>query len=253
MGVVYLAVALVSGFIFTNLHIPARYRQKRANGWDSYFHVAAWGTCFSLISLLICIPLDLFNVASLVLDKLGISLQELNKLPVSLVDVKYGVWPVATIISAFCFGHFSKCRFKKNPDLKLKESAKIAQQDHMESLVLDSSLTQSTLLISLKTRKCYVGICYGIVGHDEGESSNIAILPMLSGYRDSNTLSVEFNNNYFSHYANFGLLDDEHDTLTLDHFKIVIPKEQIETASFFCLDTYHAFKDAEPKTSANKK
>lgn len=245
MGVVYLAIALVSGFIFTNLHIPARYRQKRSNGWDSYFHVAAWGTFFSLVSLAICIPLDYFDSLGKLLTGVGLSLKEVDKLPLSLIDFKIGSWAVATVLIALIFGLISSFIYKVRPHLKFKASAEIAKNDHLESLVLESSSSQSTLLFSLKTRKCYVGICYGAVGHDEGESSNIAILPMLSGYRHSETLCVNFNNNYYDHYEKSGLLDGEHECLTLEHFKIIIPKEQIETASFFNLDTYKEFKVAE--------
>ncbi|ELA9082385.1 TPA: hypothetical protein NJ354_003688 [Vibrio parahaemolyticus] len=245
MGVVYVALALVSGFIFTNLHIPARYRQKRSSGWDSYFHVAAWGTLFSLISVIICIPLDYFDFPAKALEGTLVSIAELKKLPVSVSDVKIGIWAIVTMTVAVVFGIASVVYFKLRPEKKLEVSAEIAQKDHLESIVLDSSLTQSTLLISLKTRKCYVGICYGVVGYEDGSPSSIAIIPMLSGFRDSETLCVEFKNNYYAHYEKTGIFDGEHKFLTLDHFKIVIPVEQIETISYFAMDTYMDFKEAE--------
>lgn len=250
MGVLLIAIALVSGFLFTNRHKPARFEQKRSVGWNSYFHVASWGTLFGVMSAVICLMFDYFNIISKLFDYYESPLS-LGGLTVNLDDLKLAAWSISTLALSISFGWLSQIFYALFPDKLFKLIAKNAQKDHLDLIILEASATSFPVLITLKSRKCYVGLCYGEAETTslQGErGSHIAILPFLSGYRDKDTLSLELNTNYDEHYDLNGINTGENERLSLDDFKNVIPKSEIESLSFFDLETYVKFKEIEAKT-----
>jgi len=250
VGVLFIAVILVSGFIFTNKYPPARFRQKRSTGWDAYFHVAQWGTVIAIASSFLYFLIDKFDVVSVILGWFSETVPSLLKgTGLNNLEIKIGFWVLLTLLIAYLVGVYMDRRYQ-DPRLLFQIIAEIASKDHMEAIILDSSSTQATVLISLSTRKCYVGICYGDLSYENGESSSLAILPMLSGYRDKDNLGVEFQSNYYSHYEENGIIEGKHEKLTLDHFKVVINKADIETISYFDLETYTKFKQRERQSTS---
>jgi hypothetical protein len=254
MGVVLVAIALVSGFIFTNLHKPARFRQKRSVGWDSYFHVATWGTLFGGMAAVICVVIDYFNVVSNFFKDRGLPINDLGGLTLHLDDLKLVSWSVGTIVLAALFGYLSKLFYYIFSNSVFKLIARIAEKDHLDSFILEAAATQFPILVTLKSRKCYVGICYGEADGlaDAGAvGSHLALLPLLSGFRDSETLSLELTTNYNDHYDSNEIDTGGHERLTLDDFKNVLPKCEIESVSFFDLETYVQFKEMEVQNRPN--
>ncbi|KXF79913.1 hypothetical protein [Enterovibrio coralii] len=85
MSAVFILLVLVSGFVFTSLHVPARFKQKRTTGWDSYFYVVAWGTFWGFFSAVVCVLIDYFDYIALTLDLFDIKLKDFSKLQSNLM------------------------------------------------------------------------------------------------------------------------------------------------------------------------
>lgn len=253
MSAVLILLVLVSGFVFTSLHIPARFKQKRTTGWDSYFYVVAWGTFWGFSGATLCMFIDYFDLVAKLLEQFNITLKDLSKLAITsgdvikFDDVRLIAWAFVSVsLSAFC-GLVSRLYFRLFPDRRFKLIAKIARNDHLDAFILDAAATQTPILVTLGSRKCYVGICFGEAGFDDGGSEHLSILPLLSGYRDKDNLSLEITTNYHIHYESESIYTGEHDRLTLEHFKVIIPKSEIESYSFFDIDTFKAFKETEKR------
>lgn len=245
MSAVLLLLILVSGFIFTSLHVPARFKQKRVTGWDSYFYVVAWGACWGFSSAVLCVLIDYFDCVARTLQLLDIQLKDLSKLAIKFDDLRLIAWALTSVLMALSVGSLSKLYYFLLTDRKLKLIAKIARNDHLDTFVLEASATQRPILVTLGSRKCYVGICFGEAGFDDGGSEHISILPLLSGYRDKDSLSLEIKTNYHIHFEDNNIYSGAHDNLTVNDFRVIIPKSEIESYSFFDVDTFKSFKDRE--------
>lgn len=243
MGVILLAIALVSGFIFTSLHLPARYKQKRSQGWESYFHVAAWGTLCSFIGGGLFLIADYFDVISLIITTQHRTLEELNSvLTLSISDFKLIAFSGATLLTSLMFGWLSKKLYSQFPELKTKTLVRLVQNNRLDALLLEASLTQFPILLSLKSRKVYVGICF-IEPAIDSDNDFIEILPLLSGYREKDSLELIPVTNYRSHYEKVGIINNSHEYLELSDFRVVVSKSELDSASFFDIDTFIEFQN----------
>lgn len=251
MGVTLVAIALVSGYIFAHQHLSSRYKLSRTQGWHSYFYVAYRGVIFSLASAAICFLIDYFDCISKTIKPMGYLLSDFDGLLLNLHDIKVGAWAITAITLAQFSGWFSRLYYHLLPNRKDKKLQKIVAENHLESFVFEASYTQFPIIVTLASRKTYVGICYG----DEltnGELDSLAILPYISGYRDKNDLTFEDTTNYFDHYDKEGILDGSNTELGLNDFRVVLPRSEIETYAFFDLDTFIKFKTAERRAKLEK-
>lgn len=251
MGVAIIAIVLIAGYIFAHQHLASRYRLTRTQGWHSYFYVAYRGIVFSLISAVLCFFIDYFDCISKLIKPYGHLLSDFNKLFLSLNDIKVGAWAVLTLTLSQTLAWLSRLYYFLLPTRKDKRLMKLVAQNHLESFVFEASYTQFPIIVTLSTRKTYVGLCYG----DEltnGEFDHIALLPYLSGYRDKDDLTFEETTNYWNHYEEEGILNGSNDSLTLDDFRIVLPRSEIESYAFFDLETFIKFKKAERQSKRDK-
>lgn len=251
MGVVLVAVALVAGYIFSHQHLSSRYKLSRTDGWHSYFYVAYRGVIFSLVSAALCITIDYFDCISKLLSQYDASLSELNKLFLNTQEIKISAWAGLTLLLAQISGWISRFYYYKLPARKERRLQKIVSENHLENFVLEASYTQFPIIVTLASRKTYVGLCFG----DEltnSEVESVAILPYLSGYRNKDDLTFEDTTNYWNHYQNEGIFDSTHEHLTLNDFRVILPRSEIESYAFFDIDTYIKFKENERKQKLAK-
>lgn len=101
------------------------------------------------------------------------------------------------------------------------------------------------ILIILKSRKAYVGFISKLPYEVEKEERNMEILPLRSGYRDENTLSLDLNNNYDEIWDEIVNVEDNEinieDPEALEHFGVIINWNDIETSSIWIPEIYHRF------------
>ncbi|HBS3049474.1 TPA: hypothetical protein MAE92_005542, partial [Klebsiella pneumoniae] len=122
---------------------------------------------------------------------------------------------------------------------------KAVHHDPLESLLIEAAVRKMPVIITLGSRKFYVGIV-DCPQFEHGKTDYLQMLPLLSGYRDKDTLTVNVTTNYKRHYMDSGILGGAGDgQITLADFRTLVPKDEIEGISFFDTDTYSQFKAKE--------
>ena len=113
-----------------------------------------------------------------------------------------------------------------------------ASGDLIECLIQDAieSGGKQLVEVSTKSSKCYIGFAQES-GVAAGSESDIAISPVLSGYRHSETRDLIVTTNYAP-----VLLDSD---LDIEHFRVVIPLAEVASARRFDPDAYQLFRRTE--------
>lgn len=213
MGVLYVAFVLVCGYVYTSLHLPARYRQKRASGWDSYFEVAKYGFYAVLGGVVFTAIFDAIDLPSILLAGIG---QDITMLSGKISQYSSGSitsFEISTAISALAlaglFGIRERSEYK-DPRRRLKKLTKVCKNDEMETILLQAALEIRLFSVTLENRKCYIGLIYD--AHvEENPVESIALIPFYSGNRDSETLELQINRSYKKHYIEEGLYGNNPD------------------------------------------
>lgn len=128
--------------------------------------------------------------------------------------------------------------------IRLNELEKLLSDGSLGQLFFDSATTGSPVLISLKSRKVYVGTVNMISEPNEKQGPNleISISPIMSGYRDKDTLRVLFSNDY-------------NDLDGIDT-SIIFPLSEVSHASWFNMDIHEKVdnnREKKPETNPKKK
>ncbi|MCC3704149.1 hypothetical protein LLR08_16430 [Rouxiella badensis] len=260
MNTILLVVILISGYVYVNRSLSDRYQFKRSTGWDAYFFVAAWGTLFVTISWLICSLLSVtgflrWSVNGL-LETLGWGNGAISRVfPLSgedtsrFRDLKFALCGLMSLSMAYIVGSVKKLWFK-NENRRIDALVKAVGDNALENLLIEASATQMTIITTLKSRKFYVGFVT-CPAFEHGTFDYLELLPLLSGYRDKDELTINVTTNYHEHYKDSGVLDGRAE-LDLSDFRVIVPKAEIEGISMFDLDTYSSFKEAEDKQKKAK-
>lgn len=109
-------------------------------------------------------------------------------------------------------------------------------------LFFDSATTDRPVLVSLKSRKVYVGTVNMISEPNEKQGPNleVSINPIMSGYREKDNLRVLFSNDYS------GLNDVD--------TSVIFPLSEVSQASWFDIDTHEKVdNNREKKPVSNRK
>lgn len=261
MGTLLLSAILVSGYIFTVTSVSSRYKFKRSDGWGAYFYVATWGTGFCILSWMICSIMGFVGLIDFLAQLAGINKDNAKMLiPLSADSVatgkslKIAMWIVGTVVLATVCGLLNKVWYACG-DHKFKALAKAAKNHPLETLAIEASATLAPVIFTLKSKKFYVGwVIRPPLEH--GKLEHMAFIPLLSGYRDKDTLKIVVTTNYDTHYESIGLFSDvlgvegppkTDSKLTFNDFRVVCPVSEIENLSFFDFQTYNQFKLLEEK------
>ncbi|MFG0453590.1 hypothetical protein [Shewanella sp. YQ_9] len=265
MGIFYVAVVLISGFVFTNLYLPARYKQKRSIGWDSYFHVAQWGAWICSFTLLTGLVVDYYDLPSslldnmcnnvdflsglivgyytppsTLLDKMCIKVSDFTRLSVDLNTLKSACWAIASLFMAYIAGWTTRLYYTLRKKSKFKLIAKALEHDNVSKFLIEVSLSKSLVLITLKSRKCYVGYSVGEIDHDniiDGSGrAYVEIIPLISGYRNEKNLSLDLDVSYADYYKKNSVTKEQ-----LQRFMVLLPLSEIESFSKFDSGVYREF------------
>ncbi|MCE9870281.1 hypothetical protein LZ667_02595 [Hafnia alvei] len=249
MWAALIVIVLVCGYHYTKCHLPSRYKQSKAVGWNAYFDVALKGGEFLISGVLIAsiltaivyllmfflnIPTYLFGwyteftFASDLLSKrvFGLSMYSSACLACTVV-VSIGKASEAT-------------KNNKDPKKRIEIFREIATHSAVENILLESIERGLLLLVTLKSRKVYVGMI-DEARFNQLDTSTLVLIPFMSGYRDKDTLTFCVEHNYVDHYLKEGItLTSE--PLSVYQFRHVLPLEQIESFSLFNVETYETFQ-----------
>ncbi len=138
-------------------------------------------------------------------------------------------------------------------DHKGAERAAVEAGDHIELLIQESIDDQVPVEVTLRNRKIYIGL--GLEGGiGTSSESDIALIPMYSGYRDEETLNLKIEIDYLSaiweflEYDEGGSSDEDIDRWSSEEFRVVIPVTEIVSARLFDEELYDEFAELEGQT-----
>ena len=129
----------------------------------------------------------------------------------------------------------------KDPKKRIEIFREIAAHSAVENILLESIEKGLLLLVTLKSRKVYVGMI-DEARFNQLDTNTLVLIPFMSGYRDKDTLTFCVEHNYVDHYVK-NEINLVSEPLSVYQFRHVLPVEQIESFSLFNVNTYESFQE----------
>ncbi|MDK3052662.1 hypothetical protein [Klebsiella michiganensis] len=247
---------LASGFIFCQIHPIHKNKLYRYEGQFLYLKCVQYGfffLCLSVVLLLttngvVSYPVSLTSLSFEKISILGLINKVISqnspltdkKQLVIFCDILYLsslmlIFPFVLSFLSFLRLSIKYKSFKYGPFIL----ATILKDSPLDSLLFGASLGKGkdiSVMLSLSDRKIYVGkiASMGEPSETKGPDQEIEMIPLMSGYRDKDTLTVKFTTHY-------NLLDDD--------VILVIKQDEINSATLFSFRHYEIFE----KSKVNKK
>lgn len=238
MAALFLFLILIMGYYYASNSKIAKINLRRSAGWETYVYLGFHGTCFVLLGVLICavMYLPVWIILSFFdwLFNAKLNLSILKFLKYIIFD---GIQIYHVIISFLAYGVCKAKINEENSKQDLSEQLKqLSQNDGVVNLVLESAYKQKPIRVSLKSKKVYVGLVLA-EQFERIDLDCIVLVPLLSGYRDKDTLDIFFDCNYYSVYEKNKLFErpefSKDDMLKLEDFRLAIRISEVESVSLF--------------------
>lgn len=246
MAVLFTMLILVVGYHYARSLPSEKVNLKRSAGWETYVYLGFHGLRFLVTALVIAIILWIvvFLVLNFVDWVFNLSVRIWLQRQVTCIlfdDIQVYHVLVAVFAWALCQSEI-KDKVEQGNTLIVEN---IRNYDGLLRLVIEAASTQKPLRLSLKSRKVYVGLVME-EQFESGDLDYVLIVPLVSGYRDKDTLDIFFDCSYVSVYEKHGLFvgDElsEKELLKLDDFRLAIKVSEIESVSFFEFGVIHEFE-----------
>lgn len=207
MSALFLLLVLVAGFLHCHIHPVQRIRLHRYAGQYLYLRAAGYGVrALAIAGTLALIANSLTTSELTALFRLSSYLE--NTVFVSENPLR-DAWLLTLFIGMFAvvFSHafgsfiFLCLRYRTlAPSHRIK--GMILGDSPLAAQLYRLYLQRKPIMLSMADRKVYVGMIVdmGEPTETEGPDQEIALVPMLSGYRDKDTLKVEFTTFYKQFY-----------------------------------------------------
>ena len=215
-------VPVLSGYWFlTHLHYT-NYNVVRASGYHVFFQSAIAGGF-------------LFVFAQMIIFLLKLCAAD-NAIFISSALASNSAPFIGSALSGLVFPLVGNRFYNRE-----KSAAHIAEKNgyRLDLLLAQSVKEQEFVELSLRSRKSYIGLILGseITRHGEPD---IALIPLVSGYRDKDTLELGITTDYTP-----ALKKSLEDVSGLQHedLQIVIPRDEVISARTFYPETYNLFQD----------
>ena len=221
-------IAVLSGYLFLIRFNFTKYRMLKESGYHVLFGSA-------------CVGVILFTLSSSTLTSTINEHIEILEFLGNLVPTDNA----ATLSFTFLLGILLPF------PLNLFYSAEKATKDvathggDIIELLINESLGRSLPIhLSLRSGKCYIG--YAIKSHFTGHrDSDVALLPVASGYRDKDTHELVITTSYSSIIREFSIERAERE---INDFRIIIPRAEIVSVRYFdsrVFDRFQEYKSSE--------
>ncbi len=236
-----------------------KYGALRESGYHLVFRSACLGALLSAISYLALLPISYAE------PKLGVSLADWARSPkpFTLFQVALGVGTLIGFVLPSALNRrqkdtelealpvdpraigtpYSKQRRFRCTELEGARRAAAERGDLIELILQDSALRPMTAEISLHSGKTYIGFAIdsGIFQRD-GSDPDIALLPVVSGYRGKQTQRLELTTFYRRIYEeidkNEKPEDDRGSGLSVRDMRVILPLSEIRSARLFDLELH---------------
>lgn len=243
---------LISGFYVCNHNLYYYYKIHRYEGQYLYLKSALLGFGCLVIASLVTLLLNRFMPASMFCVNIDV-VSRLETLLSSAVSMKeneakqlawISIIAVSTQIVAYLWVKLSDLHIRiKESDVeksKIMLMSTILSDSPLDLLLLNSYVYENPIMLTLSDQKVYVGVVssLGEPNESEGLDQEIAIIPIMSGYRDDDNLKVIFNTDY---------------KIVGKDISLAIRQSLISTATKFEFDVYQEFQKSQPKEDKSKK
>jgi len=247
---------LVGGYIFAKEWIVTKYFVQREDGHRLYFRAAFYAAFLFAVAFLLRIIfldyIDSFQHFELELLGLSDSLGENTMkhddamlLLVSLYAFVLGSFLWLPFSLPFVSPYFSFL-FPFEWRKKLLEDA--VCDNEMEQLISTAVRRAIPVAATMENNKVYIGLV-SATPLPTSKTKTLSLLPLVSGYRDSNTGSLTLTTPYDGIYKN---LADIAPHLEIDDFAMVLPMDKIQSLNLFDLNVYAAFQKLNSIVSSKK-
>lgn len=238
MTALVLVVILISGYLYVIRSVAARYVFKRLKGWDGYFYVASWGVLFACVAWLLTVLLSLLMDLP---DWINKEIRNTVSVSDGFSNYRYLMFAVISLLLTVISGSIRKCYIRADQNRWIATLARVAAGDPLESMLILAASQHFPVLVTLESRKCYVGFA-SCPDFEQRTVDYIQVLPLLSGYRDKDDLTLHVTTNYEHYYRT---QQSAISSVILEDFRKLIPVSDIRSISLFDSDTHHRFKTAE--------
>jgi hypothetical protein len=213
-----LVLPLLGGFLLLRRCHYFRIKAQRYENYRLVFESAVWGVILSIGGRLLAFGLHFVP---------GLRLAE----PLVAHIAPYPF--VGTTFLAFALGPaLASLANWRVDEFEAKDKAIAQTGDKLLELLINAMDQTDAVMFTLDSRKVYVGYVWESPNL-ETEMTYVVLLPVMSGYRDANTLTVKFNTNYISLWKS-----ENKEKVAAQEFLVLIPVGSIKTASIFDLDIY---------------
>lgn len=231
---------LVSGYLFLSRYIYKKYKYSRLETQRLIFDSFIYGGLFFLATYLLRIVIS--SICPHIISNIyGF----LYKLPIEKQPL---LWTIVANFLIVLVGVKGLNWFYKKANYfdwqTPVEKAVDNSGDELEQLFKQTAKEENLLQVTLKNNKVYVGFVEYIP--PPKESNYLKIIPVISGYRNSETKRLTFTTDYYEAILLYQSEDSKHESFQMD---ITLKQDEILTANVFDYDVYNAFnkesKDSE--------
>ncbi|WOB97122.1 MULTISPECIES: hypothetical protein [unclassified Providencia] len=250
---------LVSGYILIIANPYHYFRLHTHDGQLLYLKVASYGTFCLIASVIFAAIIKLivpeFHLVDLIVKNFAITgvsrndriyawliLLSFSSILLAIIYV-FIVW-VLNLNQALDYenkGTYKNITQVKNARV-LRKTISPGTMDSMLFEALESNPKRS-VLINLSSRKVYVGIINGLSDPNEKEGPNkyISFFPLMSGYRDKDTLLVEFTNAYpTERKVRLAPTVKGTKTVSITDLDIIVSSDEISHISWFDFEIFNS-------------
>ena len=239
MGTAIFMVLMVCGYWYTSRDLSTRFQFKRTSGWDVYFLVALNGCIFVLQGIIstailwVCLLLVSFGMNSMP-EWFGPPNHnyQVDFMNWSFLGIQAPVVLVLAFAIVFCLYRSNWAGSARLDSAGRRDLYKhLSRANGVEGLLYQCMEEGELAWVTLKSQRIYIGMIHTAT-FDREDANNIVLIPMLSGYRDRQTLDLRVEHNYSAWYDRHGitLTSEPHSALA---FRKVILLDQIESLSLF--------------------
>ena len=246
MGVLAVLLVLVSGFMLCHQHPQYFFKLHRYEGQYLYLQTAYLGTICLLISILlnlilieissieVCngtrtIGINYLEIVGSYLSRFGVHDEDKRIFSLlTIVSLSTLLMPIA--ISKWVYWRIKRyLKLDTDEEVNVVVMSELFSDSPLDQLLFSAMINDVNLMLILEDRKVYVGrvSTMGEPNENEGADQEISFLPLVSGYRDKESLKVVFTTDY----KQIG-----------ESLPLVIKQDSILTAREFDFSVYKSFK-----------
>ena len=239
-----LVLCVTGGYVFASVFKPSLIYSAREDGHRLYFRAVFYAS----VSVAIALQLEFIgflnnesaNYASNGADAWANFLSTFSdsgalhftliKAYCLAIFLPYLLNTVLHLINLICLARSGE------PLLSLFLARSAIEGNDFESMIYRAQTTQTPVLITLKSRKIYIGWVVD-APNPELVRRNLKILPLVSGVRGENFQRLEITTNYTSVFSQMSSNGD----FDITQFEVVVPTDQVSVVHLFDFKTYGEF------------